>query len=151
MDALTIRGATVATAESCTGGALAHRLTNVPGASRVFLSGYVTYANAAKMRDLAVDARLIDAHGAVSEQVACAMADGARIRAGTDFALSTTGIAGPDGGTAAKPVGSVFIGLSAAGAPVRAQKHHFPRERETFKEFTVQAALETLHRALRDG
>ena len=88
---------TVATAESCTGGSLAGRLTNVPGASEVFLAGYVTYANQAKENTLGVPANLLDAHGAVSEPVAVAMAEGARRISGAQYALSTTGIAGPGG------------------------------------------------------
>src|SRR6185503_4785295 len=101
--------ATLAVAESCTGGFLAHRLTNVPGASAVFLAGYVTYSNEAKVAALGINPELIEQHGAVSEEVAQAMAIGAAQRAKADFALATTGIAGPDGGSDAKPVGTVFI------------------------------------------
>ena len=148
VDLLTARGQTVTTAESCTGGALAHRLTNAPGASQVYPGGFVTYANAAKTRDLGVDPTLLAEHGAVSEAVACAMCEGARERTGADFALSTTGIAGPGGGSAKKPVGTVFIGLVKPGQPAKAEAHFFPRDRETFKELVVQTALETLRRAL---
>lgn len=142
------RGQTLATAESCTGGALAHRLTNVPGASQVFLAGFVTYANEAKVRDIGVDSSLLTSHGAVSAPVAGAMAEGARERANTDFALSTTGIAGPQGGTAEKPVGTVFIALAAKGAAPKIERHSFPRDRETFKAFVVQTALELLRQKL---
>ena len=107
--------ATVATAESCTGGLVAKRLTDVPGSSAYFLRGYVTYANAAKIEQLGVPAEVIDAHGAVSEPVARAMAEGCRRMAGTDYALASTGIAGPGGGTADKPVGLVYIALAGAG------------------------------------
>ncbi len=144
VDELTSAGRTLATAESCTGGALAHRVTNVPGASKIFLAGFVTYANEAKTRDLGVPEEVIAAHGAVSEAVAAAMAEGARRRAGTDFGLSTTGIAGPDGGTAEKPLGTVWIGFSAAGGRPTAERHLFIREREAFKECVVQEALKRL-------
>ena len=107
---------TLAVAESCTGGFLAHRITNVPGASIIFLAGYVTYANEAKERMLGIDPGLIAAHGAVSEDVARAMAERAQQRANATFALATTGIAGPGGGTKEKPVGTVFVALAADGA-----------------------------------
>ena len=149
VDELTAHGQTLATAESCTGGALANRITNVPGASRIFLGGFVTYANEAKTRDVGVDPALLAAHGAVSEPVARAMAEGARLRTGATFAVSTTGIAGPDGGTAEKPVGTVFIALAANDAPTLVGKHFFPRDRETFKRFVVQTALQTLLRTRR--
>jgi nicotinamide-nucleotide amidase len=112
---LTARDATLALAESCTGGFVAHRITNVPGASAVFLAGFVTYANAAKQGALGVDPQLIIEHGAVSAQVAAAMANGARAAAGATFALSTTGIAGPGGGSKEKPVGTVYIALAEEG------------------------------------
>jgi len=147
VDLLAASQQTLATAESCTGGALADRLTNVAGASRVFLGGFVTYANEAKTRDLAVDPSLLAAHGAVSEPVAEAMAEGARARTGADFALSTTGIAGPGGGTDAKAVGTVFIALAAAGG-TRVERHFFPSDRETFKTRVVHTALDLLRRAL---
>jgi nicotinamide-nucleotide amidase len=148
VDLLRQDGRTLATAESCTGGALAHRLTNVPGASRVFLAGFITYANEAKIRDLAVDPALLASHGAVSAPIAAAMAEGACNRAAADFALSTTGIAGPDGGTAEKPVGTVFIALAAKGAAPQIVQHAFPRDRETFKVLVVQTALELLRQKL---
>jgi nicotinamide-nucleotide amidase len=139
---------TLAVAESCTGGFLAHRITNVPGASIVFLAGYVTYANEAKERMLGVDPRLISAHGAVSEDVARAMAERARQRANATFALATTGIAGPGGGTKEKPVGTVFVALAADGATTQVRNFRFPDDRPTFKELTTQAALEMLRRSL---
>src|SRR5262249_35679911 len=108
---LTDRNETLVTAESCTGGLLSHRLTNVPGASAVFLAGFVTYSNQAKIVTLAVEPNLIEEHGAVSEVVAESMATGARSRMGATHALATTGIAGPGGGSEEKPVGTVFIAL----------------------------------------
>ena len=108
---LTERKATLALAESCTGGCIANRVTNVPGASAVLLAGLVTYSNAAKQKFLGVQAETLARHGAVSEAVAREMAEGARREARADYALSVTGIAGPSGGTPEKPVGTVFIGL----------------------------------------
>jgi nicotinamide-nucleotide amidase len=145
---LTGRRQTLAVAESCTGGFLAHRITNVPGASAVFLAGYVTYANEAKEGMLGVDPRLISADGAVSENVARAMGEGARQHAKATFALATTGIAGPGGGTQEKPVGTVFIALAAEGAATQVRQFHYPDDRPTFKELTTQAALEMLRRSL---
>jgi nicotinamide-nucleotide amidase len=147
---LTARHATLAVAESCTGGFVAHRITNVPGASAVFLAGYVTYANEAK-QSLGVDPTLIAEHGAVSSQVAGAMATGARAAAGATFALSTTGIAGPGGGTKEKPVGTVYIALAEEGREAKVELHKFPTDRATFKDLTSQAALDLLRRRLREG
>lgn len=151
VDALTERKETLAVAESCTGGFLAHRVTNVPGASAVFLQGFVTYANEAKTRALGVPAELIAAHGAVSEPVARAMADGARENSGADHALSTTGIAGPGGGTDEKPVGTVFIALATKLGPTVVEHHRFGTNRENFKDLATQAALDLLRRALLKG
>lgn len=141
-------GLTVSTAESCTGGLLASRLTNIPGASGCFLRGYVTYANEAKISDLGVPEEMIRSHGAVSGQVACAMAEGCLRKAGTDFALSLTGIAGPDGGSEAKPVGTVFIALARMGHPTISSRSVFSRDRETFKQLASQAALDMLRREI---
>jgi nicotinamide-nucleotide amidase len=144
---LTERKQTLAVAESCTGGFLAHRITNVPGASAVFLAGFVTYSNDAKTEMLEVDPRLIAEHGAVSEEVARAMAEGARKKTNATFALATTGVAGPGGGTEEKPVGTVFIALAAENASTKIEKRFFPDDRPTFKELTTQTALEMLRRA----
>ena len=142
---LTERKQTLALAESCTGGFLAHRITNVPGASAVFLAGLVTYSNEAKQRLLGVQAETLAAHGAVSEPVAREMAEGARERNGADYALAVTGIAGPAGGTPEKPVGTVFIALATAQKTV--VLHPVNRfDRETFKYVTSQQALELLRR-----
>ena len=138
--------ATLAVAESCTGGALADRLTDVAGASEIFLAGYVTYANEAKENAVGVLADVITTHGAVSEPVAAAMAEGARRTAGTKFALSTTGIAGPGGGSPEKPVGTVFLALAAEGAPTVVRKCYFPLDRKTFKHMVTSAALDMLRR-----
>ncbi len=142
------RGLTVATAESCTGGLLASRLTDVPGASAVFLRGWVTYANEAKVAELGVDGGLIESCGAVSEEVAKAMAAGACERAGTDFALATTGIAGPGGATEGKPVGTVFIALARRDGEVNGWRESFPTDRATFKALVTQAALNALRRVV---
>jgi nicotinamide-nucleotide amidase len=145
---LAFRNETVAVAESCTGGFLANRITNIPGASQVFVEGFVTYANEAKIRELQVDAGLIAEHGAVSAEVAAAMAEGAARIAGSDFALSTTGIAGPGGGSPEKPVGTVFIALSFRRGKTRVEMHRFPTDRENFKWLASQAALDLLRRSL---
>ncbi len=145
---LTTRELTMAVAESCTGGYLAHRITNISGASVVFLAGYVTYSNQAKVDTYGVDPELISKHGAVSEEVARAMAEGARKIANTNFALATTGIAGPSGGTTSKPVGTVFVGLASDTAPTIVRHFFFPDDRRTFKELASQAALEMLRQQL---
>ncbi len=137
----------LALAESCTGGNLAHRLTNVPGASAVFLGGVVTYADAAKAALLGVRAETLRDHGAVSEAVAREMAAGARAKFGADFALAITGIAGPGGGTEQKPLGTVFIALASAEG-VEVQGLLNPWDRITFKEVTATQALELLRRRL---
>ena len=141
------RNQTVAVAESCTGGLLANRITNVPGASAVFPAGYVCYANQAKIDMLDVDPQLIEKHGAVSEQVARALAEHARVCARSDYALATTGVAGPSGGSPEKPVGTVYVALAASGKTI-AKKFFFPTDRETFKQIVTQAALELLRRRL---
>jgi nicotinamide-nucleotide amidase len=144
---LTERTKTVALAESCTGGMLAHRLTNVPGASVVLKCGLVTYSNEAKRNLLEVSAGALDEQGAVSEAVARLMAEGARRKCGTDYAISVTGIAGPGGGSEAKPVGTVFMALAdEKGTTV--ERHFNPFDRETFKFVTSQQAMDMLRRAL---
>ncbi len=144
---LTERRQTFALAESCTGGGIANRITNVPGASAVFTGGYVTYSNESKQISLGVRAENLAAHGAVSEPVAREMAEGARARLGADFALAVTGIAGPSGGTPQKPVGTVYIALASAfGTEVLHKVNAY--EREAFKQVTAQQALEMLRRRL---
>ena len=143
----TERGQTFALAESCTGGFIAHRITNVPGASAVLLAGLVTYSNAAKQSFLGVRAETLAAHGAVSEAGAREMAEGARARTGADYAVAVTGTAGPTGGTPEKPVGTVFLAL-ATPTQTLAEKRLNPWDRETFKHVTSQQALDLLRRSL---
>ena len=144
---LTERKQTLVLAESCTGGCLADRLTNVPGASAVLLAGLVTYSDAAKQKFLGVRAETLASYGAVSETVAREMAEGARRQTGADFALAVTGIAGPGGGSETKPVGTVFISLASAGEARRLQQFN-PFDRETFKQATANQALELLRRTI---
>jgi len=144
---LTERKATLALAESCTGGGIANRVTNVPGASAVLLAGLVTYSNAAKQKFLGVQAETLAQHGAVSEPVAREMAEGAREQTQADYALSVTGIAGPSGGTPEKAVGTVFIGLAGPTGTI-IERNFNPFDRETFKQVTTQQALELLRRTL---
>lgn len=144
---LTERRQTLALAESCTGGGLANRITNVPGASAVLLASLVTYANIAKRKFLGVRDASLQTYGAVSEVVAREMAEGARRETGADYALSVTGIAGPGGGSTAKPVGTVFIGFASASENF-ARPQFNPFDRETFKQVTGTQALEILRRKL---
>jgi nicotinamide-nucleotide amidase len=144
---LTERNKTLALAESCTGGAIAHLITNVPGASAVLLGGYVTYSNVSKQINLGVRAETLAAHGAVSEAAAREMAEGARARLGADFAIAVTGIAGPSGGSKEKPAGTVFLAL-AGGFGTEVQHKVNAYERAAFKQLTAQQALEMLRRRL---
>ncbi|MGI9088504.1 MAG: competence/damage-inducible protein A [Chthoniobacterales bacterium] len=145
---LTARKETVATAESCTGGYVANRLTNVAGASAVFGAGFVTYANEAKIAALGVEGGLIEKHGAVSAEVCRQMAEGARRKAGATHALATTGIAGPTGGSDEKPVGTVYIALASEAAETTIKRRRFLSDRETFKRLVSQVALEMLRQRL---
>ncbi|MBY0400243.1 competence/damage-inducible protein A [Myxococcota bacterium] len=140
-------GRTVATAESCTGGLIAERLTDVPGSSRYFQGGVVAYSNEAKSSLLGVPAALIEREGAVSEPVVRAMAEGARARFGSDYALATSGISGPDGGTAAKPVGLVWIALAEAGG-THADSFVFSVDRSRHRSLTAQVALDWVRRRI---
>jgi nicotinamide-nucleotide amidase len=144
---LTERAKTLALAESCTGGMIAHRLTNVPGASAVLKCGLVTYSNEAKRDFLGVSVAALEEHGAVSDVVARQMAQGARQMCRADYALSVTGIAGPGGGSEAKPVGTVYVALADEKATV-VERYFNPFDRETFKWVTSQQALDLLRRAL---
>ena len=148
VELLTKRNETLAVAESCTGGYLASCVTNVSGSSAAFLEGNVTYSNEAKIRALGVPGPVIERLGAVSEEVAAAMAEGVRARSGASYALSTTGVAGPTGGTEEKPVGTVFIGLASATGSTEVQKLFFPSDRLTFKQVVTQRALDLLRRRL---
>ncbi len=136
---------TLALAESCTGGLIAHQLTNVPGASAVLLAGLVTYSNQAKEKLLGVRAETLAEHGAVSEAVAREMAEGARRQIGADYGLAVTGIAGPGGGTEEKPVGTVSIALATPQGTL-VERNFNALDRETFKQLTAQQALEMLRR-----
>jgi nicotinamide-nucleotide amidase len=138
------RGLTVVTAESCTGGLVAGAITAIPGASDVLDRGFVTYSNAAKTELLGVSAGLIEAVGAVSEAVAQRMAAGARRRANTDLAVSVTGIAGPGGGSAAKPVGTVWFGFASRRGELLARHKLFPGSRDEIRAASVIYALELL-------
>ncbi len=153
---LTEHKLTISAAESCTGGLILHRLTNVPGSSVYVMGGFVTYSNEAKIKFAHVNEQTLIEHGAVSEQTAAEMARGARAAFGTDLALSVTGIAGPGGGTAAKPVGLTYIGLSAEGTIgqgateqgtkeySQVKRYIWKGDRETVKAQSAQAALEML-------
>ena len=144
---LTDSGQTLSLAESCTGGRIANRITDVSGASCVFTHGYVTYANEAKHEMLGVDSHLLEKHGAVSEEVALAMAEGARKNSGADIAAAVTGIAGPTGGTDDKPVGTVWLAISTAKSTV-ATHAFYPRGRENFKQLVSQKALDLIRLSL---
>jgi nicotinamide-nucleotide amidase len=141
------RNETLSTAESCTGGLIARRLTEIPGSSAFFMEGAVTYSNDAKMRTLGVPKPILIDHGAVSAECAEAMAAGMRHYASTDHAISVTGIAGPDGGTAEKPVGTVFLGYASKNA-TRSLKIVLPGDRYLIRWRSSQAALDLLRRQL---
>ena len=144
------RGQRLVTAESCTGGLIAGALTALPGSSVWFERGWVTYSNAAKIDELGIDAHLLMTHGAVSEEVAAAMATGARTRGQADFALSVTGIAGPDGGTPEKPVGTVCFGWSTPTHTLT-ETWHFNGDRQRVREQSVSQALAGLISVLIDN
>ena len=147
LSALRTRGQSLSVAESCTGGLLSGRLTSVPGSSESFRGGFVTYTDAMKTALLGIPADLIEKHTAVSDEVARAMAEGARERTGSDYAVSVTGYAGPGGGTEEHPVGTVFVGLATPlGSEVR--RLRLPGDRDRIRGFAVQSALDMLRRAL---
>jgi nicotinamide-nucleotide amidase len=144
---LVARGLSLATAESCTGGLVGARVTAVPGSSRYYLGGVVAYSNHAKQALLGVPGELLRRHGAVSAEVALAMAEGACLRFGAALAVSTTGISGPDGGTPEKPVGLVYVGFAS---PAGGEAHEllFPLDRERHRALTAQVALDRVRRFL---
>lgn len=148
IDLLTEQKKTIVTAESCTGGMVAAALTDIPGASAALYGGYVTYANTAKTRMIHVQARLIRDYGAVSNQVARAMADGARNTAHADFAVAVTGIAGPDGGTTHKPVGLVYVAVSSELATVVIEHRFGDLGRDEVRKASVRAALDLVVQVL---
>ena len=135
------------TAESCTGGLIAACLTEIPGVSQIFRGGFVTYANEAKTAALGVPVELLQKVGAVSEEVARAMAEDALKRLDADLAVSVTGIAGPDGGTPTKPVGLVHIAAARKGKPTLHERHQFPGDRQAVRLSSVEAALKLALRA----
>ena len=145
---LTEQGKTLAIAESCTGGLIANRITDVSGSSGVFGFGFVTYANEAKERLLGVRVEDLETHGAVSEPVAGQMAKGALQAGGADVAVAVTGIAGPTGGTEDKPVGTVFVAVAVKDGPTRVVKRFHPRNRLSFKRAVSQDALNMVRRVL---
>lgn len=148
LDACRARGVLLATAESCTGGLIAAGLTAIAGSSDVVDRGFVTYSNAAKTEMLGVPSELIAENGAVSETVARAMAEGALARSKATMAVAVTGVAGPGGGTATKPVGLVCFGLARREAPTTAESHVFPGDRASVREATVSHALALIRAAL---
>jgi nicotinamide-nucleotide amidase len=144
---LRAKGVTLSLAESCTGGLVAKRITDISGSSAYFLEGAVTYADAAKTRVLEIPPELLEETGAVSAEVARAMAEGMRRRSGSDLALAVTGIAGPGGGSEEKPVGTVFIAL-ADRAGCQAERYRFVGNREEIRTITAFTALDRLRRHL---
>ena len=146
-DGLRSAGATVAVAESCTGGLLGARLTERPGSSEYFLGGVISYANQLKMDLVGVPPGMLAQYGAVSEEVAGAMAEGVRAAARADYGLAVTGVAGPDGGTPEKPVGLVYVGCARADG-TRVVRGHYPGDRTSVRAFSATAALHLLRRAL---
>ncbi|MBJ3784362.1 CinA family protein [Devosia sediminis] len=142
------RNQNIVTAESCTGGLIASALTDIPGASAAVYGGYITYANSAKSRMIQVQSRLIADYGAVSNQVARAMADGARNTAHADFAVAATGIAGPDGGSEKKPVGLVYVAVSSELATVVIEYRFGDLGRDAIRRATVDAALDLVLQVL---
>jgi nicotinamide-nucleotide amidase len=141
------RRATLALGESCTGGLIAHALTQVPGSSAYLLEGVVAYSNAAKVRSLGVSERDLARSGAASDPVARQMAEGARRRAGADYGLATTGVAGPGGGTQEKPVGTLFVALADAQGTA-SRRYQLTGDRERNKQLATQIALEWLRRRM---
>ncbi len=136
-------GLQLAVAESCTGGLISHRITNVSGSSRYYLGGVTAYANEAKIALLGVSQETLEKHGAVSAETVLQMARGIRLKLSADFGLSTSGIAGPTGGTPDKPVGTTWIGFSSS-AGEEARHFYFQGERLSIKEQAAQAALQLL-------
>jgi PncC family amidohydrolase len=146
--ALTGRSHVLTTAESCTGGLIGALITDVPGSSAVYETGFITYSNAAKQRWLDVPAAILETDGAVSEPCAIAMAKGALFRADATVAIAVTGIAGPGGGTPAKPVGLVYVALTDDSGTVTCTRYHFDGNRQSVRRRTAMAALSMLSRWL---
>ena len=145
------KGLTLAIAESCTGGLLAHRITNVPGSSEYFERGVVSYSNESKVGVLGVDGKLIESKGAVSAEVVQAMAEGVRKIANTDLGVGISGIAGPTGGSSEKPVGTVFIGISCKNRGTFSHRYQFRGTREEIKMISSEAALDLIRKFISNG
>ncbi|MGH8252620.1 MAG: CinA family protein [Steroidobacteraceae bacterium] len=145
--ALLAAGLKVVTAESCTGGGVAAALTDVAGSSQWFERGYVTYSNAAKIQDLGIERALIERHGAVSAEVAAQMSAGALRASGAHIAVAVTGIAGPEGGTAGKPVGQVFFAVLRRNGAVHVLREQFPGDRSSVRRAAVAVALRLIMQA----
>jgi PncC family amidohydrolase len=150
-DALRAQRWTVCTAESCTGGLIAHRLTNIPGSSEYVLGGVVTYSNAAKIKLIGVPEATIQAYGAVSEPTARAMAEGVRALFDANVGVSVTGIAGPGGGTPDKPVGLTYIGLAVRGLDAQIMQYVWNGDRESNKARSADAALQLIYAAINEN
>ncbi|MDF1824061.1 MAG: competence/damage-inducible protein A [Verrucomicrobiales bacterium] len=148
LELLLERGETVSTAESCTGGQIVSTLTNVSGSSAILKQGYVTYANSAKTEILGVPAELIEEHGAVSDEVVRAMAEGCLRVSGADHAVAVSGVAGPTGGSEEKPVGTVYIGIASKGMETYSKRHFTPADRFSFKLRVTRLVLDMLRRRL---
>jgi nicotinamide-nucleotide amidase len=148
LSACRARGIMLATAESCTGGLIAAALTAISGSSDVVDRGFVTYSNDAKNQMIGVPLALIEAHGAVSEEVARAMAEGTLARSLASIAISVTGVAGPNGGSVEKPVGLVCFGLARSGQTVRSERHIFPGDRTQIRAATVTHAFKMIRASL---
>mgnify|MGYP001192120762 CR=1 FL=1 len=148
VDLLTERGETIATAESCTGGEIASTITDVPGSSKVLLSGFVTYSNEAKASVLGVDPELIREHGAVSGPVVEQMAEGCLQVSGADYAVAVSGIAGPGGGSEEKPVGTFYLGIAGQSCDTFVKRYFSPNDRKSFKLRTTRLAMDLIRRRL---
>jgi nicotinamide-nucleotide amidase len=148
---LAARGQTIATAESCTGGMIAALLTDVPGSSGYVLGGAVTYSNAEKVRQLGVSKQTLESHGAVSEEVVLEMAEGMRERSGADWAVSVSGVAGPGGGSEAKPVGTVWIAVAGPDGRRYSKKYQWPGSRDQVRALAAHWALNAVRRQLQEG
>ena len=149
--ALVAKEWTLCSAESSTAGLIGHAVTMIPGASRYYLGGVIAYSNLAKAFELGVAEDMITTHGAVSEEVAAAMAEGVRSRFDTDLAVAVTGIAGPDGASAGKPRGLHFVAACRRGHPPTVERHVFSGDREANKAAAALAALELAHREIEAG
>jgi nicotinamide-nucleotide amidase len=149
-EALKSKHAMLATAESCTGGGVAYAITAIPGSSHWFERGFVIYTNQSKIEMLGVDASLIDKHGAVSEPVARALAEGALSHSHADYSLAITGIAGPGGGTEDKPVGTVWFAWAGKDCSTTSSKNRFDGERNQVRELAIETALNRMAELIRD-